>query len=89
MGRREHREYAGDRLRCFRLRMSSCGCYDDGGAYWGCGTPLYCIAGDETLLFQRAHSRKEAFRQATARLLSTRMLQPKVTHAKEAMVQNS
>jgi len=22
--------------------MSSCGAYDDGGAYWGIGTPLYC-----------------------------------------------
>jgi hypothetical protein len=24
-----------------RVRMSACGGYDGGGAYWGCGHPLY------------------------------------------------
>ena len=29
-------------VRVKRARMSYCGAYDDGGAYWGIGTPLYC-----------------------------------------------
>jgi len=29
-------------VRVKRASMSSCGAYDEGGAYWGIGTPLYC-----------------------------------------------
>lgn len=29
-------------VRVKRAVMSPCGAYDDGGAYWGIGTPLYC-----------------------------------------------
>jgi hypothetical protein len=29
-------------VRVKRAIMSSCGAYDEGGAYWGTGTPLYC-----------------------------------------------
>lgn len=43
MGRRDYR---GDpdapyRFRVFRVRLDAGG-YDDGGAYWGTGQPLYC-----------------------------------------------
>ena len=28
-------------VRVHRVKMSSCGAYDEGGAYWGSGTALY------------------------------------------------
>jgi len=48
-----------------RLKMSSCGAYDDGGAYWGRGKPLYRAAGEHESgviceSFVRANSRAEA-----------------------------
>jgi hypothetical protein len=36
---------ASPKLRMVRLRMSPCGCYDEGGAYWGIGLPLYWAEG--------------------------------------------
>lgn len=44
MGRREYRnpgDLAPRTVRLFRVRLDSGG-YDDGGAYWGHGDPLYC-----------------------------------------------
>ena len=45
-----------------RLNMSSCGCYDAGGAYWGQGEPLYCAFSEdgETRVFTRAANRDDA-----------------------------
>lgn len=48
-----------------RVKMSSCGAYDDGGAYWGIGKPLYRAAGEHESgviceSFVRANSRAEA-----------------------------
>ena len=60
MGRRED-GYLETRIkrfvRLFRVRINSGG-YDDGGAYWGIGEPLYCaIDGDGNRKFIRAQSR--------------------------------
>lgn len=44
-------------VRLFRVRINSGG-YDDGGAYWGIGDPLFCaIDGDGNRKFIRAPSR--------------------------------
>lgn len=44
-------------VRLFRVRINSGG-YDDGGAYWGIGEPLFCaIDGDGNRKFVRAPSR--------------------------------
>lgn len=48
------------KVRLFRVQMSSCGAYDVGGAYWGCGRPLYACIGEGFQYFIRATSRKEA-----------------------------
>lgn len=34
--------------------------YDNGGAYWGHGTPLYVAFSGMTTIFLRAHTRQEA-----------------------------
>jgi len=52
-------------LQCFRVEMSGYGCYDDGGAYWGQGMPLYCVRdmatrGNEFARYIRASSRAKA-----------------------------
>lgn len=59
-----------------RVPMSSCGCYDKGGAYWGCTDyrhgvfPLYCAWGDsdteQAEVFFRAKNRADAKEQARA-----------------------
>ena len=48
----------------FRVRLDSGG-YDDGGAYWGIGKPLFCARDDDETfrLFVRATSRAEAIAQ--------------------------
>lgn len=48
------------RTRLFRVRLNSGG-YDDGGAYWGIGLPLYCATDDlDYIQFLRAPDRWEA-----------------------------
>jgi len=48
------------RVRLFKVRLDSGG-YDSGGAYWGIGTPLYCVySKDEVMKFYRAKNRQEA-----------------------------
>lgn len=51
------------RLRLYRVRLDSGG-YDNGGAYWGIGPPLYRVVGEtadeEIDRFFRASSREEA-----------------------------
>lgn len=48
----------------YKMPMSSCGCYDNGGAYWGTGDPMYHAFGDgieyKNELFIRARNRSEA-----------------------------
>ncbi len=67
MGRAEFRDAKAlpkRNMRLFRVRINSGG-YDDGGAYWGIGAPLYCAealadgddGGDYFLEFARAYSR--------------------------------
>lgn len=60
MGRREdgHIETRVKRfVRLFRVRINSGG-YDDGGAYWGIGEPLFCAIDDDgNRQFVRARSR--------------------------------
>lgn len=47
-------------VRVFRVRLNSGG-YDDGGAYWGCGLPLFCATdGEDYRQFVRATSRLHA-----------------------------
>lgn len=45
----------------FRVRLDSGG-YDDGGAYWGHGAPIWCARTDDDRLFQttRAPTRRAA-----------------------------
>lgn len=58
MGRRE--SPLGENVRLFRVRINSGG-YDDGGAYWGLGRPLYCAQCPEGgIQFVRADSRLRA-----------------------------
>ena len=49
------------KLHLQRLKMSACGCYDSGGAYWGHGDPLYWAWGDglteEQEMFVRGYTR--------------------------------
>jgi hypothetical protein len=46
------------KIRLFKVSLKQG--YDDGGAYWGNGQPLYCAIGAEYRQFIRADSRKEA-----------------------------
>lgn len=47
-------------IRLFRVNLDSGG-YDDGGAYWGIGAPLYCATDDADYLeFTRANDRFRA-----------------------------
>jgi hypothetical protein len=47
-------------VRLFRVRLDSGG-YDDGGAYWGTGTPLFCAIDDDgNRQFVRAYHRTRA-----------------------------
>lgn len=47
-------------VKVFRVHLDSGG-YDDGGAYWGIGKPLYCATNDDDYrMFTRAESRLEA-----------------------------
>lgn len=50
-----------DRCRLFRVRLNAGG-YDDGGNYWGTGSPLYCCESDDGTLrdFARHPSRDAA-----------------------------
>lgn len=59
MGRKEWREAPTKprSVRVFRVRIDSQG-YDDGGAYWGIGKPLFCATdGENYRMFTRADSR--------------------------------
>lgn len=46
-------------LRLFKVELDSGG-YDNGGAYWGLGDPLYCLKGEHVQEFTRAMSRDDA-----------------------------
>jgi len=61
MGRHDSSGQPEGRCRLFRVNIDGGG-YDDGGAYWGLGKPLYCLrdeSGDEW--FARDHSREAAW----------------------------
>jgi hypothetical protein len=66
MGRRDHVTEPDHpiKMHLVRMRMSSCGAYDQGGAYWGCGEPMFHAWGDghdeEQEMFIRARNRMEA-----------------------------
>lgn len=62
MGRAEYgTPQDGEKYRLFRVRLDNGG-YDDGGAYWGTGAPLYCATDDAGgyQQFVRASSRLDA-----------------------------
>lgn len=62
MGRTEFGtpEHAQCKIRVFRVNLDSGG-YDDGGAYWGGGKPLFCATdGADYRQFARADSRLSA-----------------------------
>ncbi len=60
MGRAEYGRFPLGKVRLFRVRINSGG-YDDGGAYWGVGQPLYCATDDGNYReFTRAWTREEA-----------------------------
>ena len=67
MGRKEYNKPPQKRIiRLFKVRLDNGG-YDNGGAYWGIGEPLWCAMADEDLTgqeqyraFVRAESRKSA-----------------------------
>lgn len=54
------------KLRMYRMPMSACGCYDNGGAYWGVGSRLigfmYHAHADDVDVFVRATDREAAKR---------------------------
>jgi hypothetical protein len=64
MGRPTTGDAPRDKVSLFRVTMID-GAYDDGGAYWGMGMPLFCargeaVNGDEFQRFVRAGSRAKA-----------------------------
>ena len=66
MGRRSVGDPGDKPMNLFRVNMVD-GDYDDGGAYWGMGDPIYCLRGegpDEMVeRFVRAKSRWQAFEE--------------------------
>ena len=56
MGRIRIADKTDVKVRLFRMRMAD-GAYDVGGAYWGCGTPLYAAIGEGFQWFTRAANR--------------------------------
>lgn len=53
-----------NRCHLFRVKLDSGG-YDQGGAYWGAGQPLWCLTdGTEFRWFCRAPTRREAWKLA-------------------------
>jgi len=72
MGRKSFMPHEPTKVAVFRVRLDRGG-YDDGGAYWGTGQPLYCVRGGDVQLFFRANSRNEVlekFKQPDLRLLT-------------------
>jgi hypothetical protein len=60
LGRIEYGDSPVGKVTLFRVRINSGG-YDDGGAYWGVGKPLYCATDDDQYRrFTRAWTRSEA-----------------------------
>ena len=61
MGRPEvHKDFSG-KSRCFKVNLYGGGCYDDGGAYWGGPSNLYCATNGEGFrMFTRQPNRKLA-----------------------------
>lgn len=57
----------GSKVRVWRVNIDSGG-YDDGGAYWGLGSPLYCAEDDgDFRIFLRACDRANAQLELAAR----------------------
>lgn len=59
MGRARCVDDKAAKCRLFRVPLDSGG-YDQGGAYWGIGKPLYCALGEDFQDFTRASDREEA-----------------------------
>ena len=57
------------RFHVYHMRMTDCGAYDDGGAYWGHGRPMYVAWNRDGLrIYMRAANAKEAREKATKEL---------------------
>lgn len=65
----EDRASVTGRVRLFQVRLGdSGGCYDNGGAYWGAGEPLWCCLREadpmyDVRFFLRAPTRADAIRK--------------------------
>lgn len=59
MGRREITDNQNAKVQLFKVKFVDYD-YDQGGAYWGGGTPLYAAIGDDFQVFRRAFSRENA-----------------------------
>lgn len=59
MGRRDYVVVEESRVELFRVRFVD-GDYDDGGAYWGGGDPLFCARGEGVETFIRAENWQDA-----------------------------
>lgn len=60
VGRSQSPFLDGHKVRVYRVRIDSGG-YDDGGAYWGLGSPLFCAEdGEGFRQFIRAGDRRSA-----------------------------
>lgn len=85
MGRAEWREppTKPHSVRVFRVRLDSGG-YDDGGAYWGLGKPLYCATdGAGYRMFTRAETRMHAIAEFRLAPFLLRAGCPDFSHLKE------
>ena len=81
MGRRgllPENTFAPLKLQMIKLRMSACGCYDQGGAYFGAGLPIYWARselselGKQATVFVRAITRGVAKEKIRAILPNAR-----------------
>jgi hypothetical protein len=60
-----------------RIRMISYSAYDEGGAYWGQGRPMYVAWNRDGLrIYMRASSAKEAREKATKELKKMQLWRP-------------
>ena len=62
-------------VRLVRVNIDRGG-YDDGGAYWGHGQPIYMATGEDYQAFTRANTRSEAARELGIEDLLRRKIQP-------------
>jgi hypothetical protein len=79
MGRHDVGDPGDKPMRLFKVQFVD-GAYDDGGAYWGSGEPLYCLRGEgpdeQVQRFVRAKSRIHAFLKLRLQFPELRLANP-------------